>query len=131
MSVGQGVGADVVTAELAEDSPARLAGAGVDQDVSEQVGVDRVRQHDRVQVPDAVGELLHAAERIRAEGCRLGGRLLGAQLKRTGQLAGDELAHHGLIRAEDRVGVSAGDDAAFVYHGRVVGELARRRHVVG
>ncbi len=69
--MGQGVGVDIVTAELAEDSPARLAGASVNQDVPEQVCVDGVRQYHRVQVPDTIGELLHAAERIRAGwGCR-------------------------------------------------------------
>jgi hypothetical protein len=39
--------------------------------------------------------------------------------------------HEGLVRAEQRLGVAAGDDAALPNDRHVVRELARRRHVVG
>ena len=60
VGVGQGVGGDLVGADLLEDLPARVAGAGVDQHVLDQVGVDRVREEERVEVPHPVGDLLHA-----------------------------------------------------------------------
>src|SRR4051812_13613046 len=66
MRMGESVSADLVAAELAEDSPARLTRAGVDEHVPHQVGVHGVGHGHRVQVPDAVGDLLHAAEGIRA-----------------------------------------------------------------
>jgi hypothetical protein len=42
MGVGQGVGSEGVTLELAEDALAVVLGPGVDQDVADQVDVDRV-----------------------------------------------------------------------------------------
>jgi hypothetical protein len=60
----QGVGGHVVCGELAKDLAAGVARSCIDQDVLDQVRVDRVRQEERVEMPDAVGHLLHAAETI-------------------------------------------------------------------
>ena len=64
VGVGQRVGGDLVGADLLEDLAARVAGAGVDQHVLDQVGVDRVGEEERVEVPHLVGDLLHARQPI-------------------------------------------------------------------
>jgi len=43
-----------------------LSGARVDQYVPDQVCVDDVRQRQRIEMPDAVGEPLHARQPNRA-----------------------------------------------------------------
>ena len=53
------MGSYLVAVELAKDPPPRAPAAGVDEDVPDEIGVDRVRQRDRIEVPDGVGELLH------------------------------------------------------------------------
>jgi len=65
VGVGQGVGGDLVGSQLAENLAGGVAGSGVDEDVLDQVGVDRVREEEGVEVPDPVGDLLHGEEPIR------------------------------------------------------------------
>src|SRR5262245_22210115 len=57
--VGQGVRVDPVALELLQDLGRRVPGPGIDQDVVDQIGVDRVREKEGVEMPDAVGDLLH------------------------------------------------------------------------
>ena len=59
--VHQRVGGDRPAAKLTQDSPAVVAGARVDHDVPEQVDVEDVRRKPP-QLPDPVGEPLHAAD---------------------------------------------------------------------
>ena len=58
MGVGERVRGDLAALELLEDAAAVVARGGVDEDILEQVGVDRVRREAR-ELPDAVSELLH------------------------------------------------------------------------
>ena len=57
--VGEGVCVDLVAPELLQDLARRVPGPGVDQDVFDEEGVDRVREEEGVEMPDAVGDLLH------------------------------------------------------------------------
>jgi adenine phosphoribosyltransferase len=60
MGMRERVGGDLVRSELAENLAGAVTGAGVDEDVLDQVGVDRIREEEGVEVPDPVGDLLHA-----------------------------------------------------------------------
>jgi hypothetical protein len=62
MGVREGMRRDGVSFQIAEDALPRAPGAGVDQDVLDEEGVDAVGEEERVQVPNTVGELLHAGE---------------------------------------------------------------------
>ena len=58
--VGQRVRIDLVAPpQLFEDLARRVPGPGVDEDVVDQIGVDRVREEEGVEMPHAVGDLLH------------------------------------------------------------------------
>jgi len=78
MCVGERVGGDGPASELLEDAPALVAGGGVDQDVFDQIDVDRVRR-EAAELPDAVCELLHGfsllgAKKARARSATSSGR---------------------------------------------------------
>ncbi len=62
VGVGQRVRGDRPSPQLLRIEPACVAGAGVDEHVTEQVEVDRVRRQ-RAQHVDVVGELLHRCAR--------------------------------------------------------------------
>jgi hypothetical protein len=53
------MGVHPVTPELSHDPVSGVTRPGVDEDVLDEVGVDGVGEREGVEVPDAVGELLH------------------------------------------------------------------------
>ena len=58
--VSERVDPHLVSVELLQDPPGRLPAPRVDQDIAGEVGVDRPGQAgEALEVPDAVGELLH------------------------------------------------------------------------
>ncbi len=64
MGVGERVGADGPPTELPDDRTALETGSGVDQDVSDEIGVDGVGREPG-ELPHPVGELYQCTPFIR------------------------------------------------------------------